>query len=121
MKTLHFVSNSLRWVKRNLMRLGVAVNDCFLSKTAKYCRKRSMFFLSSFALLQHAKRRAAISSGRHAVQLAEVVHKVSIRAEPDLLQHLLHVEKSSAQHLLRFAQPEFLQILSRTLAGFLLK
>ena len=80
-----------------------------------------MFFLSSFALLQHAKRSAAISCRRHAVQLAEVVDEVSIRPEPDLLQHLLHVEKGGAQHFLRFAQPEFLQILSRTFARFLLK
>src|SRR5689334_17689048 len=115
------MSNSLWWVKRNLRRKTVAVNGCFLSKTAKFCQKRSTSFLLSFALLQHAESRASISGWRHAIQLAEVVHEVSVRTQSHLLQDLFDREKRRAQHLLRLAQTEFLQILRRTLAGFLFK
>lgn len=78
-----------------------------------------MFFLSSFAFLQRAEGSAAIRSRRHAVHLSEVVNEVRVGSDSHLFRHLFHCEKGRAQHLLSFAQPEFLQVLSRTLAGFL--
>ena len=90
------------------------VNGCFLSKTANFCPKWLQFLLASLD-------GPAVRGGRHAVHLSEVVDEVRIRANPHLLQHLLHGQKRGPQHLLSLAHPVFFEILRGTYSRFLLE
>ena len=101
----------------NLVSIKSVVNDCLLSKTAKFCRK--WLRLPCPFLFTLPVEIASVSGRRHSVFLPEVTHEVSVRGNADLPQDLLDTEKRRAQHLLGFAQPVFLQILSRTFACFL--
>ena len=99
----------------NLVAIGSVVNDCLLSKTAKFCRK----WLPPSLLF--APDRPAVSCWCGAVFPPEVAHEVSVRRNPDLLQDLLDAEKRRAQHLFCFHQPDVFKILRRSRSGFLFK
>jgi len=99
----------------NLVSVVSLVNGYLLSKTAKFWRK----WLSPASLF--ASDRAAVSCRCRSVFPAKVVHEVSVRCDPDLLQDLLDAEKRRAQHLLSPHQPHVFEILRRTHPGFLFK
>ena len=102
-----------------LVSINTAVNDCLLSKTAKFCQK--WLRLPHAILFTLAMDVSAVSGGRHSVFLPEVAHEVSVRSDADLLQDLLDTEKRRAQHLFRLPQPELFQILRRSRPSFLFK
>jgi hypothetical protein len=100
----------------NLVSFEGAVNDCFLSKTAKFCRKWLLPRAIPFAF-----NRAPVSGRRGSVFPPEVAHEVSVGRNPDLLQDLLDTEKRGAQHLFRFAQTKVFQKLGRSTSRLLFK
>jgi len=59
-----------------LVSIKRVVNDCLLSKTAKFCRK--WLRLARPVLFTLALDAAAISSRRHSVFLPEITHEVSV-------------------------------------------
>src|SRR6185503_1161471 len=100
------VDHGLLVSEGTLVSIKTVVNDCLLSKTAKFCRKRLR--LARPFLFTLAIDIAAVSSRRHPVLLPEVAHEMSVGRDADLLQNLLDAEKRRAQHLLRFVQPRLL-------------
>ena len=109
----------------NLVSFKTAVNDCFLSKTANYCRKRLNDALRTRAVLfppfSFPVNCAAVSSGCGSVFAAEVAHEVSVGSNPNLFQNLLDGEKRRAQHPFRSDQPDVFDVLGRSRSSFLFK
>lgn len=106
--------------ERNLVSIDSVVNDCFLSKTAKFCQKWLRYTALARPVL-FASDRAAVSGWCCSVFAAEVTYEVGVRCDPDLLQDLLDAEKRRAQHLLRLAQPQVFEVLRRTRSCLLFK
>src|SRR6185295_5114627 len=101
--------------ERNLVSIKTVVNDCLLSKTAKFCRKR----LSPSTLF--ASDGAAVSSRCGPVFPPKIAHEMSVRRNPNLLQNLLDTEKRRAQHLFRLREPDVFEILRRSDPSLLFK
>ena len=94
----------------------------FKRRAATECRPYNGISRALFASLASFGRVAdgpAIRGGRHSILLSEIMYEVCIRANPHVLQHLLHGEKRGPQHLLSLAQPVFFEILRGTHSRFL--
>ena len=80
-----------------------------------------MFLFSSLASFGADADLSPVRRRRHAMQVFEIAHEVSVGSDPDFFQNLFDGEERCAQHLLGLSQAKIFEILGRTGSGFLLE